>query len=38
MIPVIIDTHKPRFEILTLVSEIHEKVDSVLGTKNIFQF
>ena len=26
-----------RFEIYTLVSEIHENVDLVLGIKNVFQ-
>ena len=37
IIPVVIDTHGKRFEIFTLVSEIHEKVDLVLGIKNKFQ-
>ena len=37
VIPVIIDIHGHRFEIYTLVSEIHENVDLVLGIKNIFQ-
>ena len=31
--PVIIDVHGHRFEIYTLVSEIHENVDLVLGIK-----
>ena len=31
IIPVIIDVHGHRFEIYTLVSEIHENVDLVLG-------
>ena len=31
--PVIIDVHRHRFEIYTLVSEIHENVDLVLGIK-----
>ena len=35
VIPVIIDVHGHRFEIFTLVSEIHENVD--LGIKNIFE-
>ena len=35
--PVIIDVHGHRFEIFTLVSEIHENVDLVLGIKNIFE-
>ena len=33
VIPVIIDVHRHRFEIFTLVSEIHENVDLVLGIK-----
>ena len=35
--PVIIDIHGHRFEIFTLVSEIHEPKDLVLGIKNIFE-
>ena len=37
VIPVIVDIHGHRFEIFTLVSEIHENVDLVLGVKNIFE-
>ena len=37
VIPVIVDTHAHRFEIFTLVSEIYENVDLVLGIKNIFK-
>ena len=37
IIPVIIDAHRHRFEIYTLVSEIHENVDLVLGIKNVFE-
>ena len=37
IIPVIIDVHRHRFEIYTLVSEIHENVDLVLGIKNVFE-
>ena len=37
IIPVIVDKHGHRFEIYTLVSEIHENVDLVLGIKNIFE-
>ena len=37
IIPVIIDAHGHRFEIYTLVSEIHENVDLVLGIKNVFE-
>ena len=37
IIPIIIDIHGHRFEIYTLVSEIHENVDLVLGIKNIFE-
>ena len=36
IILVIIDVHRHRFEIYTLVSEIHENVDLVLGIKNVF--
>ena len=36
-IPVIIDIHRHRFVIYTLVSEIHENVDLVLGIKNVFE-
>ena len=37
VIPVIRDAHRHRFEIYTLVSEIHENVDLVLGIKNVFK-
>ena len=37
VIPLIIEVHGCRFEIYTLVSEIHENVDLVLGIKNIFK-
>ena len=37
IIPVIIEEHGHRFEIYTLVSEIHENVDLVLGIKNVFK-
>ena len=37
VIPVIIDIHRHRFEIFTLVSEIHDNVDLVMGMKNIFK-
>ena len=37
IILIIIDIHGNRFEIYTLVSEIHENVDLVLGIKNIFE-
>ena len=37
IIPVIVDIHGHRFEIYTLVSEIHENVDLVLGIKNVFK-
>ena len=37
VIPVIIDVHGHRFEIFTLVSEIHDNVDLVIGMKNIFE-
>ena len=37
IILVIVDIHRHRFEIYTLVSEIHENVDIVLGIKNGFE-
>ena len=37
IMPVIIDIHRHRFEIYTLLSEIHENVDIVLGIKNVFE-
>ena len=37
VIPVIVNIHRHRFEIFTLVSEIHDNVDLVMGMKNIFE-
>ena len=37
IIPVIMTIQNCRFEIFTLVSEIHENVDLVLGIKNLFE-
>ena len=37
IIPVIIDVHRHRFKIYTLVSEIHKNIDLVLGIKNVFK-
>ena len=37
VIPVMTDIHGHRFEIFTLVSEIHDNVDFVMGMKNIFE-
>ena len=37
IIPVIIDIHGHRFEIYTLVSEIHENMDLVIGIKNVLE-
>ena len=37
IILVIIDVHGHRFKFYTLVSEIHENVDLVLGIKNMFE-
>ena len=37
IIPIIVDIHGHRIEAYTLVSEIHENVDLVLGIKNIFE-
>ena len=36
-IPIIIDVQGHRFEIYTLVSEIHGNVDLVLGIRNVFK-
>ena len=37
VIPVIIDIHGHRFKIFTLISEIHDNVDLVMGMKNNFE-
>ena len=37
IIPEIVDIHGHRFEIYTVVSEIHKNVDLVLGIKNVFE-
>ena len=37
VIPIILTIRKHRFEVFTLVSEIHENVDMVLGIKNIYE-
>ena len=37
VIPVIVDIHRHRFKIFTLVSEIHDNMDLVMGMKNIFE-
>ena len=37
IILIVIDIHGHRFEIFTLVSEIHENVDLVVRIKNIFE-
>ena len=37
MILVIVDIHGHRFEVFTLVSEIHDNVDLVLGMKTVFE-
>ena len=37
IILVIVETHGHRFEVYTLVLEIHENIDVVLGIKNIFE-
>ena len=37
VIPAIVDIHGHRFKIFTLVSEIHDNVDLVMGMKNIFE-
>ena len=37
IIPFIVDVHRHRFEIYTLVSEIHENMNLVLDIKNVFE-
>ena len=37
IIPVIIEVHGHIFEVFTLVSEIHDNVDLVLGMKNTYE-
>ena len=37
VIPIVIEIHGHRFKIYTLVSEIHENGDIVLGIKNLFE-
>ena len=37
IIPIVIEIHSHQFEIFTVVSEIHENVDLVIGLKNIFE-
>ena len=37
IIPIIVDIHGYRFEVYTLVSEIHENIDLMLGIKNVFE-
>ena len=37
VIPVIIEIHRHLFEVFTLVSEIHDNVDLVLGMKNAYE-
>ena len=37
VIPVIINIHGHRFKIFTLVYEIHDNVDLIMGMKNIFE-
>ena len=37
VIPVIVEVHGHRLEVFTLVSEIFDNVDMVLGIKNIYE-
>ena len=37
IIPIIVYIHRHRFDMYTLVSEIHENVDLVLGIKNVYK-
>ena len=38
IIPVIIEVHGHKFEVYTMVSEIHKNVDLILGIKNVFEY
>ena len=38
VVPVIIEIHHPLFEVFTLVSEIHDNVDLVLGKKMLMSW
>ena len=37
IVPVIIEIHEHLFEVFTLVSEIHDNIDLVLGMKNAYE-
>ena len=37
VIPIVVGIHSHRFVVYTLVSEIHENIDLVLGIKNVFE-
>ena len=37
IIPAIVEIAGHRFKVYTLVSEIHENIDLVLGIKNVFE-
>ena len=37
IIPLIVEIVGQRFEIYTIVSEIHDNIDLVLGIKNVFK-
>ena len=37
IVPVIIEVHEHIFEVFTLVSEIHDNIDPVLGMKNAYE-
>ena len=37
IIPIVMDIHGHRFELFTLVSEIQENIDFILGIKNILE-
>ena len=37
IVPIIIEIHDHLFEVFTLVSEIHDNVDLVLGMKNAYE-
>ena len=37
IVPVIIEVHEHIFEVFTLISEIHDNVDLVIGMKNAYE-
>ena len=37
IIPIIVDIHGQKFQVYTLLTEIHKNIDLVSGIKNIFE-